>query len=80
MIDVEAEVASYTYKPGVLVSVHRSESAFQAPVQTQPVGYEWTLRIAGEVLDSTDESKRNLKNSEFPITDDQLADADTFAF
>jgi hypothetical protein len=80
MIDVEAEVATYTYKPGVTLSVHPTTTLVEAPVQTEPTGFQWTLRVAGEVLDSQDPTSRNLTKAEFPIPDDQLSDADTFAF
>lgn len=80
MIDVEAEVATYTYKPGVVLSVHKTTGLLDTGVQTTSPGYEWTLQIAGDVLDSQDPTKTNLTKAEFPIPDDQLSDSDTFAF
>lgn len=80
MIDVEAEVASYTYKPGTTLSVRKTTHLLDAAVPADTTGFEWTLTVTGDVLDSQEPTSRNLTKAEFPIPDDQLSDADTFAF
>lgn len=80
MLDPEVEVASYSYKPGVVLSVFKTGSDIQMGVPIVPVGMEWTLRIAGEVLDSQGGTEMVTTKADFPIPDAQLEDADSFDF
>jgi hypothetical protein len=81
MLDYEAEVASYTYKPGVSLSVLQTGSEIQTGL-TQPihaVGFVYSLRISSEALDSRTSGMMVPVKADFPIPD-WIEDADTFAF
>lgn len=81
MINPEVEIASYTYKPGVVLAVIPTEADMPiSPVQLPvPPGFTWTLVIVGEVLDSRGSGSTLPTRAAFRIPDDQLEDSDTFA-
>jgi hypothetical protein len=81
MMDFEAEVASYTYKPGVTLLTFQTGSEMQLGLMqpTQAIGYVWSLRIASEALDSRVSGVMVPVKADFPIPD-WIDDADTFAF
>ena len=80
MIDPEVEVTSYTYKPGVVLSVFKTGTDIVTPAPIQAPGMEWTLRIVGEVLDSQGGDEKVTTKADFPIPDAQLETPDTLAF